>query len=386
MADRKLQSWVDAGLIDSATAARIEAFETKNARPWVLWAVIGLGALAIGLGLISIIAANWDDIPGGLRLTLHFAMLIGLAGAICLRAGTTSAGADYFHDAMLFIFAVLTLTFFGHLGQVYQTTSPLWQPLLGWMVIITPLLLLFGRIWPSAALWMAGLMGTTWAHASEYGFGDFFGSGGTGPANPTLYWGLIATPPIFAAMLAVWMRPRSLRREYWRLIEQLCDTVILGGITIAIALRAADVGNAGQQLGSAIIHSGAVMALAGVVYAYRKSLSGRMTAAILVAAAICHVFATMVAGSTMGPAIAFMAMWTAIAYAAMTAGWRAIFQIAVAMLALRLIILSFELAYDLLYNGIGLVLVGIITLAVAWIAVRVSRNYAPDSKDMGVTL
>lgn len=131
MADRKLQSWVDAGLIDSATAARIEAFETQNARPWVLWAVIGLGALAIGLGLISIIAANWDEIPGQLRLTMHFAMLIGLAGAICWRAGKTSAGADYFHDAMLFIFAVLALTFFGHLGQVYQTISPLWQPLLG---------------------------------------------------------------------------------------------------------------------------------------------------------------------------------------------------------------------------------------------------------------
>lgn len=381
MADRKLQSWVDAGLIDNETAARIEAFETQNARPWVLWAVIGLGALAIGLGLISIIAANWDEIPGGMRLTIHFAALTGLAGVICWRAGQSSAGADYFHDAMLFIFAVLALTFFGHIGQVYQTISPLWQPLLGWMVIISPLLLLFGRSWPSAALWMVGLMGTTWAHASEYGFGELFGSGASGPANPTLYWGLIATPPIFTCMLAAWMRGRSLRPEYWRLIEQLCMTVIVTGVSIAIASRV----EYGGYSGSAAIQSAALLALAAVVHTCRKTLSGRTSATILIAAALTHFGATLVSGTTMGPALAFMLLWTAIAYAAMTAGWRAVFQIAVAMLALRLIILSFELAYDLFFNGIGLILAGVLTLSVAWVAVRVSRNYAPNSKDKQVT-
>ena len=38
-------------------------------------------------------------------------------------------------EALVFVAAALGLTFFGHLGQVYQTSSPLWQPLGAWLVL-----------------------------------------------------------------------------------------------------------------------------------------------------------------------------------------------------------------------------------------------------------
>ena len=53
------------------------------------------------------------------------------------------------------------------------------------------------------------------------------------------------------------------------------------------------------------------------------------------------------------------------------------FQLAVGAVALRLVILSFELASDLLTSGFGLILAGLLILAVAWIAVRVSSHLAP---------
>ena len=57
------------------------------------------------------------------------------------------------------------------------------------------------------------------------------------------------------------------------------------------------------------------------------------------------------------------------------------FQLSVAVIAVRLIILSFELASDLLLSGFGLILSGLLILVIAWAAYRVSRAFAPDGDD-----
>lgn len=82
MNERRLAAWVDAGLIDEPAAARIRAWEAEHSRPLALWAVVGIGTLAIALGLISVVAANWDAIPAMVRLGLHFALLLAAAGAL----------------------------------------------------------------------------------------------------------------------------------------------------------------------------------------------------------------------------------------------------------------------------------------------------------------
>lgn len=383
MADRKLKSWVEAGLIDTATAERIDAWEASHSRPIALWALIGLGALAIGLGLISVVAANWDAIPGQFRLSVHFLIMIAVAAVIWWRAQNIPPETDYFHDALLFIFGALTLTFFGHVGQVYQTTSPLWQPLLAWTLLLSPLLLLSGRSWPAAALWMAGVVVTSIAHASVHGFGYSFGTNYLDPEYPVTYWGLIATPPMFAAALAAWARGKSKRKEFWRLVEQLAIIVIISGISFAIILRVWPEAGEGNEVMTALFHAAALGVLALAIYAARQTKSGRATAGILLVAAVMHVIAVLGAGTHIIPALAFMLLWASIALASVRAEWRVIFQIAIALLALRLIILSFELAYDLLFNGIGLIMAGIATLSIAWLAVRVSRKYAPEREKVG---
>lgn len=379
MADRKLREWVEAGLIDEATAQRIETYESDNARPWILWAIVGLGALAISLGLISLVAANWQEIPGRVRLSIHFSLMIALAAAICWRSERNSAGADYFHDALLLIFAVFALTFFGHIGQVYQTSSPLWQPLLMWMVLVTPLLLLFGRSWLTVTPWLIGLLATCFSHAADYG-GLWLSN--NDPDQAGLYWGVIATPPIFAAMLAEWMRARSQRPGFWQLLGQLCLTVIIAGVSIGIAFHEGSGDFSVQQFASVFIQSAAMLLLAGTIYVMRHGRDSATTAAIIALAAGIHMLALILSGGIMGPALCFMLLWAGIAYGAMRAGWRGLFQLSVAILALRLIILSFELAYDLLYNGIGLIIAGLLTLGVAWSAVRVTRVYAPKTSEV----
>ena len=61
----KLTTWQAAGLIDAATVARIEAWEAERARPLGLWALVTLGALAVGL------AVTLAALLAGLRYFRH---------------------------------------------------------------------------------------------------------------------------------------------------------------------------------------------------------------------------------------------------------------------------------------------------------------------------
>ena len=129
MSERKLKAWQEAGLIDAPTADRIRIWEAQHERPLALWSIVGIAALAIALGLISVVAANWDAIPGTTRLAIHLALLAGMAALLWWKRDAHPMVGE----TGIFLFAALGLTFFGHTGQVYQTSAPLWQPLAAWL-------------------------------------------------------------------------------------------------------------------------------------------------------------------------------------------------------------------------------------------------------------
>lgn len=380
MSERKLRAWQAAGLIDADTANRISAWESTHSRPIGVWAVVGVGALTIGLGLISLIAANWDAISGTMRLAIHMLLMVALA-AWTWWSLLRKQMHDQVQDALLFVGAVLGLTFFGHLGQVYQTSSPLWQPLLAWMLLFSPLLLLFGRGWPVAGLWMAGLLGLIWAHADDHGQAWHVFSRNR-LLHPSLYWGLIACPPILVAGLAAWIRRYSERPAFWRLLEQMAFAVTLGGVSLFILIAGWESG-ANRLPGSFVIRAVAMLLSAFLIAHARRTASGRSTAALMAAAAGLHLGQLLLpddlhgAGRAWIGSVLFCILWACAAAAAIHSGWRRVFQIAVALVALRIIILSFELNDDLLGSGVGLILSGLFAMVVAWATIRLSRRYAP---------
>ena len=111
MSARKIAKWHEAGVIDAATRDRLLAYEAGHARPLALWAVWGIGALAIGLGFVSVVAANWEEIPGLLRLTVHLALIAGLLALLFLREERLAAKSPWAVEALAFITAALGLTF-----------------------------------------------------------------------------------------------------------------------------------------------------------------------------------------------------------------------------------------------------------------------------------
>jgi uncharacterized membrane protein len=373
MSERKLKAWVEAGLIDSAAADRIRIWEAQHAKPLALWSIIGIAALAIGLGIISLIAANWDAIDGPVRLAIHFALMAGLAGWLAFH----TKAHDAFHEAGLFVLGALGLAFFGHIGQVYQTSSPLWQPLGMWLLLFSPLLLGFGRGWLAALAWFLALAATAYSYVGETL--DVAQSG-----SPMLMGATIAAP-ILVIGLAAWMRNQNARPAFWRRLQQvsLIYAMIMASLSLigsadADGLFWREAGD--SHIGPAFAQSMIAMITAALVWFARKDDSGKAAAGLLVAAAVLNIFAWAMAGSSVMAAILFICLWIAVAAASLFGGWRQVFQASVAVIALRLIILSFELADDLLGSGVGLIIAGLLTLGIAAIAFRISRRFAPTEE------
>lgn len=376
MSERKLQAWLAAGVIDADTASRIRAWDAQHSRPLALWAVIGIGALAIGLGVISLVAANWDAVPGLVRLAVHFAVMAALGGFIAWRGEELERANPWGLEAALFVLGMLGLAFFGHLGQVYQTSSPLWQPLAAWLALFAPLLLLRGQSWLTAALLFVTVGYAVWDYAAAAD-ASVFGNAGNAPWLAARIAVVTALPILFAP-LAAWMRGRSGREDFWKRLEQLALAYAVGGaslVTVAAGLDRFEGGILGG-LAQAIRAGLALLAGALVVWA-RPGASGRAAGAVLAGAGAACVLAWVMSGSQLGGGLLFMALWVGIAAAALHAGWRSVFQLAVAAVALRLIVLSFELGSDLLTSGFGLIIAGALILAIAFAAVRVSRTFAP---------
>lgn len=379
MSARRIAHWHEAGIIDAATRDRLLAYEEAHARPLLLWAVWGIGALAIGLGFVSVVAANWEDIPGLVRLGVHLALIAGLVGLVFFREDRLAEGSPWSVEALVFVTAALGLTFFGHLGQVYQTSSPLWQPLAVWLALFAPLLLLTGRSWPTALAVVGGAVWTAWEYASAM-------TGNGVPRNPGTFWlawlGAAVALPVTLALAGGWMRARSLRPDFWRRIEQMALTYAVALASLACAVASGGgFGDSSLLAGTPSLACGVVIALAGIAhFAARPGVSGQMAAAIITGAGITIAAAEWANDRIVPAALLFFVLWAGIAAAALRAHWRGVFQLAVGVIAFRLVILSFELAADLLTSGFGLILSGLMILGVAWVAVRVSKRFAPDAE------
>src|SRR5687768_8317255 len=263
MNDRKLAAWQEAGLIDAQTAAAIGAYEASHARPVALWAVIGIGALTIGLGVISVVAANWEDVPGMVRLAIHLALMLGLGGWLAWRGETLERTQPWGFEAALFVLSVLGLAFFGHLGQVYQTSSPLWQPLAVWLALFGPLLLLRGQSWLTALL-LAGALGVAcWDYA--VGHYDLFYRGETAPHA---WIAFITALPVALAPLGAWMRERSDRRAFWKRLEQLALVYAVGGASLTcIAAGFGEFDETAVSFASQSVRAGVALIAAALVAA-----------------------------------------------------------------------------------------------------------------------
>src|SRR5512146_3300714 len=114
-----LDRWLSAGLLDTATAARIREFESSREHPrqlrWPILIAIAFGALMLAAGVLLFVSAHWDDLSpsGRFSLVLMLVAIFHVAGAVFADrfsalsiamhgVGTAALGAGIFLAAQIF--------------------------------------------------------------------------------------------------------------------------------------------------------------------------------------------------------------------------------------------------------------------------------------------
>jgi len=152
-----LKRWREAGLVDAATAERIQSYESSQGgvlrQGRLALIVFALGALLLTAGALLFIAAHWDSLgPGG-----RFALV--LAAIAALHAGGAAAAARGSEALAATLHAVGTGVFGGGIylaGQVFHMAEHWPAALLLWS-LGAAVGVAFLRQWPQV-VWLAVLV------------------------------------------------------------------------------------------------------------------------------------------------------------------------------------------------------------------------------------
>jgi uncharacterized membrane protein len=360
--ERQLKRWTLAGLIDAGQAERIRAFEKEGTRPALLYAITGLGGLAMAIGLVSIVAANWDIIPGRLKLALDLACVAAVGYGVLHGM---RRGRPWLRETSILVMYGLVLASVALIGQVYQLGGNAAAALGAWSVM-TFLLMAQGRSISLGFAWLAGLEATYIAGLFE--LVDFYPEAGQ-LALLASYWVPLAC---LAIGRSAWVQ--RVRPHYASVFSAA------GWAQLLLSSSAATLGfYEGRAVEPDWSWLAVVMSLAGTAWLWatsEKTPAGRASRWLLVVAfVVAHVPLTVPHGEwPVAAAVAFIGLWWVVAIAAYRAGRGAVLHVATAIIGVRLLITYFEVFGSLLDTGVGLVTGGLLTLLMTWFWARKRRE------------
>lgn len=153
----KLQEWHAQQLITADTVKNIEAYEANQPRAienvW-RYGLMGLAALCIGLGILFIVASNWQAIPFSAKLGTHIFFNVALGGYILHLLRKGDAG-KWSMEICLLILSAAQLSLMALIGQHLQISAEIEDTMKFWLFLIAPMLLLIGKRSGTAVLFFS---------------------------------------------------------------------------------------------------------------------------------------------------------------------------------------------------------------------------------------
>ena len=345
---KKLETWVNAGLINEETSLKIQNYEKNTGTPLFLYAVSGIGAFSIFLGLVSVIAANWDGLSPGVKLSLD-----GLLGAL-LCGGLSVKGEHlprWSKEILIAIISGWTLASIALIGQVYQLGGQERHAILYWSILTIPLLLQ-GRSFLSGGLLLTTLS-TTFIIWGEY------------LASMHL---LVMVPGLTLGILALstdkWIVDH--RPELSSVFTASAAITILGAVSVS-SMNFYYGGFNHTEAHYTYLFESILWALPGAVVLWRPVI-GRSTIEryVLIASVIGFYLPLLNPknGLDLLGIIWFIAYWGLIAKAALDCAKPQLFRFATFVVAARLVIMYFELVGSLLNTGVLFISGGLVMLLI----------------------
>ena len=380
IAEHFARRWQKAGLIDDDLARRIVDWEIANRRPVVLWAIAGMGALAMALGVMAIVGANWESIPAWLKLAVD----LGLNGACAVAVFV------FWRQQRLWLREIAALLLFGLvlsgialIGQVYQLQSDPWRALVLWLALCTPFLALTAQTRLTGTIWAIAAV-TTWVVAGDP-IHDLLARIAVLPARRQ-YWefGLLFFQVMGYLAACAMIVLASLRRLWPEargqadLLMRLAIAGLIATCSLAMAFAWREAGDGGP-LGPIVAAAIATLLAAAALWSTHAEAERRILLVLLATSFAVWIVALLISGfdgkqADLARAVLFIAYWGVVGTMAARAGARALFGLAFSMIGLRLLVLYFEAIGGLTATGLGLIGGGVLCLALAAIGWRLMRR------------
>lgn len=368
----KLREWERAELITPEIAARILAHEQRRDRPLLLYAVGGIGALAIVIGLVSVIAANWDVLPPSSKLGGDMLMAVALAWGV-VRAH--KRGLRWLEDTLILVYHGLVLASIGLISQVYHLGGATHEALLIWSAL-TFLLVTRGHSGLLALVWILGLQATCVAwlvHLAE------------SMDREKVALSLVYVAPLVCLAIGSSDKIRSWRPHFGRVFAAV------GWTEVALCASFGPLAFY-EDMTREYSHGLWVgFGLAAVLTGWLWTRISRLTAAegargvrILLVTAFLLSFVPMLVSTgdlDLLAALCFVGLWALIGWTAHELRLFWLLNLATALIAIRILIVYFEVFGSLLDTGLGLISGGLLTLLLAWLWVKKRKDFGADGAE-----
>ncbi|WP_061206035.1 DUF2157 domain-containing protein [Leptospira santarosai] len=128
--EQKLKKWVGAGLIRSEQSEAILNFEEARKTPYLYYSFIILGVVVIGIGVIAIVAANWEEIHDLMKLGAGLTVLSLVAGLAFWKRENPNL-----LTVLIVLNSILILGMIGLVSQVYHLEGKYYEASILWCVL-----------------------------------------------------------------------------------------------------------------------------------------------------------------------------------------------------------------------------------------------------------
>jgi uncharacterized membrane protein len=361
--DERLQRWVGAGLLTAEQAARIRAFESAPKRPTLLYAIAGLGGLAIAVGIVSIVAANWGAIPGGVKIGIDLVLVAGVGGLVWWLE---ERGPSWARETAIVVLQGLVLASIALVGQVYQLGGRAHEAMATWLVL-TALLMSRARSGFAAVMWILAIQ-VTWLVWVVWIADE--------RDAPELALASIYVPPLACLGLGRLAWIGRVRPALAGALEAIgWGELVLCG-TFGAFVFYADMTNEHFERALPMMAVSAVITIA-IAIAVVQTLQQRL---LLVACfLLAHVpFLVSPGDLDIVAAASFIALWLLVAWAAYDTREARLVSLATAFVGLRIVAIYFEVFGTLLDTGLALVSGGVLTLGIVWLWARKRRQFEQE--------
>ena len=375
---RESEGWVAQGIVSAEQAAAIrsryaDALEERRGSATTALAVIG--AVAVGLGVIGFVAANWDGMSHAVRLVLLTGAVAGsYASAYHLRERTGSR--PRVGEALYLLGVVLFGASLFLVGQMYnvQAHDPLALLLWSGGAGATALVVRSRAVAATAVLIFTAWVGFEFGLALDDAGGDAFAAF---PVVAVFYGG---------ALYGLATAAQARIREHWFASSGFPESCRGVGLPVAAAglfvftfSEAADELAQGTEGLDGLVLAGfgllAVLAFAGAgALALSHRPSGRYEGAALAAVLVTMLVAMTAGGNGDLYALIFNVLFAAVALGVIYAGYLSdepwLVNLGVAFVAVDLIARYFDVFWSALPRSLGMIGAGLVVLGIAWVLER----------------